>query len=159
MEENDFPIADGLLLNWAESLQLKSGKDIREVSGTRVMGGIAAPGISILGGRIESGSRWLAKLLNLEVAIEYTDAVVTGEGSIGEQSFMGKGPGLVIELARKYKKEIYVIAGRVNAELLKAEKIRYIALSELAPSMDQLVEQHARWLGEAGKALAKILDV
>ena len=71
---------------------------------------------------------------------------------------MGKGPGLVIELARKYQKEIYVIAGRVNPSLMQKQKIPYIALSELAPSMVQSVKQPTHWLSEAGKALTVILD-
>ena len=159
MAEKDFPIADGLLNTWADSLQLKSGKDIRHVPGTGAAGGIAAAGISILTARIQSGSEWVAKLLDLEDAIKNTDVVVTGEGSFDEQSFMGKGPGLVIELARKYQKDIYVIAGRVIPSLMQTQKIPFIALSELAPSIDQAIAQPAHWLSEAGKALAVILDV
>jgi glycerate kinase len=158
MAEKDFSIADGLLNSWADSLQLKSGKDIRHMPGTGAAGGIAAAGISILDARIESGSKWVAALLELEEAIKKADVVVTGEGSLDEQSFMGKGPGLVIELARKHQKEIYVIAGRVIPSLMQTQKIPFIALSELAPSIDQSVAQPAYWLGEAGKALAVILD-
>jgi len=158
MAEKDLPIADGLLNSWADLLQLKSGKDIRHVPGTGAAGGIAAAGMAILDARIESGSKWVAALLDLEEGIKEADVVVTGEGSFDEQSFMGKGPGLVIELARKYQKEIYVIAGRVNPSLMQKQKIPYIALSELAPSMVQSVKQPTHWLSEAGKALTVILD-
>jgi glycerate kinase len=70
---------------------------------------------------------------------------------------MGKGPGLVFELAKKYKKKIYVIAGRVDPSHMK--DISYISLSELAPSQDAAFTQPIHWLQEAASELAVILDV
>lgn len=157
MSDADATFADNLLNNWADLLVTKSGKDIRSVPGSGAAGGVAAAGIAILGGHVEPGSLWLAKLVGLEEAIAQSDVVITGEGSFDEQSFMGKGPGLVIELAKKYKKKIYVIAGRVDPSHMK--DISYISLSELAPSQDAAFTQPIHWLQEAASELAVILDV
>jgi glycerate kinase len=67
---------------------------------------------------------------------------------------MGKGPGLVIEIARRHKKQIYIIAGHVDSEILAKENIPYLALTDFAPSRDDAISNPNKWLRAAGAELA-----
>ena len=62
--------------------------------------------------QLESGFTAIAKLTQLEAAIQACDGVITGEGCFDHQSLQGKVVGGVIELAKKYQKPIFVIAGQ-----------------------------------------------
>jgi glycerate kinase len=159
LAEQDIPEVDGLLSQWADLLEQISGIDIRFKNGAGAAGGVSSVGMALLNARVESGAIWLADLINLEDEIIQSDFVITGEGSFDEQSFMGKGPGLVIDLARNHKKPIYVVAGRVDSELLQSENIPCISLSELAPTIDEAIAHPATWLKVAGEKLAVILNV
>jgi glycerate kinase len=157
--QEDRVVADSLLNSWADLLHQKSGKEIRNVAGTGAAGGVAAVGLSLLNGRIESGAQWLAQLFGVEKKIMESDLVVTGEGYFDKQSLMGKGPGLVIELARKHQKEIFVIAGKVDSEVAISESLPFISLIDIAPSLEDAMSQPGQWLRTAAKDLAIILNV
>jgi len=57
-------------------------------------------------------SQWL----DLEGEVKKSDCILTGEGRFDASSLSGKGPGTLIELAKKYKKPIHVFAGKITDE-------------------------------------------
>lgn len=57
---------------------------------------------------------FLLKDLQLEKEIKKADFIITGEGSFDEQSMMNKGTGILIRIAKKYKKTIFLICGRCH---------------------------------------------
>ncbi|MFA4924850.1 MAG: glycerate kinase [Ignavibacteriaceae bacterium] len=57
---------------------------------------------------------FLLKDLQLEQEIEKADFIITGEGSFDEQSMMKKGTGILIRLAKKHNKKIFLVCGRFH---------------------------------------------
>jgi glycerate kinase len=151
--------ANETLIRWADLLQHESGIDIRDLAGTGAAGGIVAPAIAFLDAEVTSGAEWFANLSHIERAVCEADFVVTGEGSFDQQSLMGKGPGLIIELARKHQKKIFVVAGRVDRKIADTQEVSAISLSEIATSVDDAISNPELWLRHAAHELLKILHV
>jgi len=57
------------------------------------------------------GAALVCDITGLEAAVADADIVVTGEGRLDRQTVMGKGPGEVARLAKKYDKPLIALAG------------------------------------------------
>ncbi len=67
---------------------------------------------------LQSGSEFMIKYLKLEEIIQEIDIVITGEGKLDKQSFMGKAPIEVAKLAKKFNKKVIFLAGNILDEEL-----------------------------------------
>ena len=78
------------------------------IPGTGAAGGLGFAFVSYLDATLESGIELVMKETELESYIKDADIVVTGEGRLDGQSYMGKAPVGVAKLAKKYKKTVYI---------------------------------------------------
>lgn len=85
--------------------------------GAGAAGGLGFGMMAWAGARLESGFEMVSQALDLEARIRQVDLVVTGEGSLDEQTLAGKGPAGVAELARKIGVPVVGVGGRVEGEL------------------------------------------
>jgi len=83
--------------------------------GAGAAGGLGFGLMAFCGASIRPGFDLVAGALGLEAAIARADLVVTGEGSLDEQTLEGKGPARVAALARKAGKPVIALGGRVSA--------------------------------------------
>jgi glycerate 2-kinase len=95
------------------------GVDIRDRPGSGAAGGLAG-GLAALGARLVPGFDVVADALLLAERMEGVDLVVTGEGFLDAQSFVGKAVGGVVELAREAEVSVLVVAGDIYTEELPA---------------------------------------
>jgi glycerate 2-kinase len=95
--------------------QDRFGVDISELPGAGAAGGLAG-GLAAVGARLASGFEVVADTIDLAERIEGADLVVTGEGTIDEQSFNGKAVGGVVELAREVGVPVLIVAGDAVGE-------------------------------------------
>jgi glycerate kinase len=63
------------------------------------------------------------KFIHLEDHIREADLVITGEGSLDQQSLMGKVPVGIAKLAQKHGKPVIGIAGRIDTELDRINQV------------------------------------
>jgi glycerate kinase len=59
------------------------------------------------------GASFLGKLFKLEEQVEHADLIITGEGRV-DNTFEGKAPSKVVELARKHDKKLLYICGSTS---------------------------------------------
>jgi glycerate kinase len=69
--------------------------------------------LAVLGARMQPGADLVAELTGLADAVCSADLVVTGEGSLDEQTLHGKAPAAVAALARDKGVPVVAVAGRV----------------------------------------------
>ena len=62
---------------------------------------------------ILSGSQFMINYLGLEEIIHDMDIVITGEGKLDKQSFMGKAPIEIARVAKKFHKKVIFLAGNI----------------------------------------------
>jgi glycerate kinase len=82
--------------------------------GAGAAGGMGGGVVWGLNAQLKSGFSAIAELTKLEAAIQQCDGVITGEGCFDHQSLQGKVVGGVIELAQKYQKPVFVVAGQTK---------------------------------------------
>ena len=116
--------------------------------------------MSFCGATIRPGFDLVAEMLDLEAAMQRADVVITGEGSLDEQTLEGKAPAGVARLARKLGKRVYAIVGSAtgNPAVLQIFDEVYalvtlpIAREEAMSRTQALLRERA---GELGKALSR----
>ncbi|MFD3448228.1 glycerate kinase [Microbacteriaceae bacterium 4G12] len=93
--------------------------DVQKISGSGAAGGLGGALTGGLQAKIESGAELVMKLIRLEEYVKNADIVITGEGSLDQQSIMGKVPVGVAKLAKKHHKTVIGIGGRMDTNLHK----------------------------------------
>src|SRR5712672_3496705 len=101
---------------WAEILHRETGRDVSTVVGGGAAGGIAAGVLGILGARLVSGIDYFLDLTEFDAALRAADLVITGEGSLDEQTLQGKAPFGVAMRANVRKIPVVAFAGQVPME-------------------------------------------
>lgn len=112
-------------------------------------------GLLVWGARLVPGSAAVAELVGLDEVVAAATAVVTGEGSYDGQSAAGKVPAHVGAVATAAGVPVALVAGRVATDADTSGFAATVSLTELAGSSDAAMAEPARWLAEAGAALAR----
>ena len=92
---------------------------------------------------VQSGFDLVAELIDLNDALDTADAVVTGEGSMDEQSLRGKAPIGVLNRARQRGLAVYVLAGRISVRTALEDRgvAAAIALCDQAHSLQDSLDR------------------
>ena len=69
--------------------------------------------IAWLNAKLVNGIEYFLELTGFEASVQKADVVITGEGSIDEQTLQGKGPFGVAAMAKKYHLPVIGVAGKV----------------------------------------------
>ncbi|WP_446210728.1 glycerate kinase family protein [Micromonospora sp. IBSANI012] len=112
----DVLLLDAALERWAAVLERDlpgCPPGLGTLPGGGAAGGLGAA-ILALGGRCESGIDLVTRAIGLDVALDATDLVITGEGSFDHQSLRGKVVAGVAGAARDRGVPCVVLAGRVS---------------------------------------------
>ncbi|MES5825425.1 glycerate kinase [Streptomyces sp. RG80] len=84
---------------------------LADVPGAGAAGGLGYAGM-LLGGRVRSGADYFLTLLGADELLARSDFVITGEGSLDEQSLSGKLPVALARRARRHDTPVHAVAGR-----------------------------------------------
>lgn len=109
----DVQALDVALSAWADVVARATGRDLRDLPGAGAAGGVGFALLAVLGARVQPGADLVAELTGLPDAVCSADLVVTGEGSLDEQTLHGKAPAAVAALARDKGVPVVAVAGRV----------------------------------------------
>ncbi|HEY8780178.1 MAG TPA: glycerate kinase [Mucilaginibacter sp.] len=109
-------VLDDFLKNFAGISFAQSGIDIANIKHSGTAGGAAA-GLHVwLNAKLVKGIEYFLSLTNFDEALNGSDLVITGEGSIDRQTLQGKGPyGVALE-AKNRNIPVIGIAGKVPLE-------------------------------------------
>lgn len=98
---------------------------------TGAAGGLGAGLKAFLGAKLESGSGFILEQIDAGGAIGGCDLVVTGEGKLDEQSFFGKAPIALADLARRAGVPAAIVCGQSTPEAVKRLSRRRTPVYEL----------------------------
>ncbi|WP_427918768.1 glycerate kinase [Streptomyces sp. cg40] len=84
---------------------------LADAPGAGAAGGLGYAGM-LLGGRVQSGADYFLTLLGADELLAGCDFVVTGEGSLDEQSLSGKLPVALARRAHRHGTSVHAVAGR-----------------------------------------------
>ena len=90
------------------------GTDIADRDGCGAAGGIPALMMHLLNCELQPGAPYVLERNGFAEALAATDLVITGEGKMDTQTLMGKGPGLVITMARERGIPVAAVCGMID---------------------------------------------
>ena len=112
-----YPKFEQALAQFAWLIQAKTGQDISTRPGAGAAGGMAGGFMGLLNAHTFSGFDLLAQAVELEQTFEQgVDLVITGEGSMDQQTRNGKLPMKLAQMAQRYDVPILGICGQLNIE-------------------------------------------
>ena len=149
---------DAALTHWAAFVSRATGTDHATDAGAGAAGGVGFAAIAVLGARLAPGIDLMLDLVGFHDALLEADLVVTGEGSLDEQTLNGKAPVGVAAAARARSIPTVAVAGRValsSDQLAAAGIAQAYALTELEPDVARSIVYAAPLLQELAHQLAR----
>lgn len=126
--------------------------DIGSGAGGGAAGGLAAGAAAFLQAQLTSGVDFVLEQTGALQALAHADWVITGEGSLDEQSLEGKVVSGVVAVCREHKIPVTVFAGRVTlaeGKMHEAGIREAIAISPPDMEVQQALREGPKWLGAA----------
>ncbi|MET7682084.1 glycerate kinase [Streptomyces sp. NPDC005423] len=157
---DDVETLDAALAHYVKVLEVSLGA--RAAACAAAPGAGAAGGLGygalLLGAGFRPGIEVMLDVLGFAPALEWASLVITGEGSLDEQTLHGKAPAGVAAAARAEGKEVVAVCGRLALlpEAIGRAGIRRVypltaiepdlakCLAEAGPLLEQAAEQIAR---------------
>jgi glycerate kinase len=104
---------DAALARLAKVALQQTGRDMAGIQHGGTAGGAAAGLYALLGARVVNGIDFFLQLTGFDRALERSQLVITGEGSIDEQTLQGKAPFGVASRAKLKGLPVIALAGRL----------------------------------------------
>lgn len=132
---------------------------LSSLPGTGAAGGIPLAVLGVSSAVIESGFDVIAEFTGILHLVEDADLVITGEGSLDQQSLQGKGPVAVAQRCKQTGVPVLALPGRAleSERVWKEAGFAFVeTLEHLAGSGSAALANPARYLSEAATvALAR----
>jgi glycerate kinase len=154
-------VLDAALTNWADLVVRTVGRDLRDTAGAGAAGGVGFAALACLGATLSPGAELVQALTGLEAALDGVDLVVTGEGSLDEQTLHGKAPAGVAAAAARHGVPVVAVTGRclLDDERLRAAGFdRAFALADRADNPEQSLTAPGPLLEAIGADLGRQLS-
>ncbi|MEU5701400.1 glycerate kinase [Streptomyces aurantiacus] len=152
---DEVAVLDAGLVHFAAVLEKAIGGRAAEYAvapGAGAAGGIGYGALVGLGARFRPGIEVMLDVLGFGPALERATLVITGEGSLDEQTLHGKAPAGVAAAARAAGKEVIAVCGRLSLApeaLGRAGFRRVYPLTDVEPDV-------GRCMAEAGPILEEL---
>lgn len=148
--EDDIAVLDAALVHYASVL----GPEQAELPGAGAAGGIGYGALVALGARFRPGIEVMLDVLGFASALARATLVVTGEGSLDEQTLHGKAPAGVAAAARAAGIEVVAVCGRLA---LAPEALGHAGIRR-AYALTELEPDPAVCMAEAGPLLERVAE-
>ncbi|WP_308250138.1 glycerate kinase [Sphaerisporangium fuscum] len=145
------------LTRWADVVERELGVRVRDDPGAGAAGGVGFAAMAFLGAETRPGIGLLLDLLGFEERLSGARLVVTGEGSLDEQTLRGKAPAGVAAAAARAGVPVVAVCGRraLTDGRLRAAGIRAAyALTDIEPDTRRCMTEAGPLLERLAAALA-----
>jgi len=105
------------LTKWRDVTLRQTVKDMSVIKHGGAAGGVAAGLATFLNARLVNGIDYFLQLTNFNEALQKADLIITGEGSIDEQTLEGKGPFGVAQKAKEKNLPVIALGGKVPLQI------------------------------------------
>jgi glycerate 2-kinase len=142
---------------WAEWVAEATGTDLANRAGAGAAGGTGFAALALLNAELRPGIELMLEWLDFDRVLRGADLVITGEGSLDEQSLAGKAPVGVANAAARAGVTTVAVAGRslLSEERLHSAGItRAYALADIEPDVEKSMANAAALLRETGQRMA-----
>lgn len=156
-DSEDLRLLEAGLTRWSSVVCEAVGRDYADRPGAGAAGGTGFAALALLGAELRPGIELILDMLRFDEALAGADLVITGEGSLDEQSLSGKAPIGVARAAARESVPVVAVAGRttLSRERLSDAGIQAAyPLSDLEPDQARSIANAAALLREIGRRIA-----
>jgi glycerate kinase len=145
------------LRHWSQLVCEATGRDLAAEAGSGAAGGVGFAALSLLDATMRPGIELILELIDFDRRIPGADLVVTGEGSLDDQSLAGKAPVGVARAAARSGVPVIAVAGRLQ---LSPQRLRQAgisaayALTDLEPDLERCIANASSLLQHIGARIA-----
>ena len=153
----DIALLEQGLRTWAAVVAAATGTDHAAEPGAGAAGGTGFAALALLGGQLRSGIELVLDLVGFDEQVRGASLVVTGEGSLDEQSLAGKAPVGVLLRSRAVGVPVVAVAGRSLLPPAEARAVGFadvLPLSAWEPDVRRSLAHAATLLEQVGAHLA-----
>ena len=146
------------LRQWSQLVSEATGRNDAERAGAGAAGGAGFAALALLNAEIRPGIELILDLIDFDRRVVGADLVVTGEGSLDQQSLAGKAPIGVARAAASAGVRVVAVAGRLQLSpqaLREAGISAAYALTDLEPDLDRCIAHASSLLHRVGAQIAK----
>jgi glycerate 2-kinase len=145
------------LARWAQVVTDAVERDYAEQPGAGAAGGTGFAALALLNAELRPGIELILEMFRFPDTVVGADLVVTGEGSLDEQSLTGKAPIGVARAAARAGAPVVAVAGRTTLnqdQLGPAGIVAVYPLSNLEPDPARSMANAAALLRRVGRQIA-----
>jgi glycerate 2-kinase len=156
-DSEDVRLLEAGLTSWSSVVCEAVGRDYADHPGAGAAGGTGFAALALLGAELRPGIELILDMLRFDEALAGADLVITGEGSLDEQSLSGKAPIGVARAAARQSVPVVAVAGRtaLSRERLSVAGIQAAyPLSDLEPDPARSIASAAALLRRIGRRIA-----
>ena len=138
----------------------KAGKDMALIKYGGAAGGVAASLHTFLHARLVNGIDYFLEATAFEKELKKADVVITGEGSIDEQTLQGKGPFGVAKRAKESSLPVIAFGGRITIATHRSSQQyfdRLISINENTDDLEAAMKNTYTNLEKAAERLGDLL--
>ncbi|SKA81662.1 glycerate kinase [Agreia bicolorata] len=141
------------LRRYSDAVRTHIGRDYSDVPGSGAAGGVAFSAVAFLGARLQSGVDLILELSRFAARAADSDLIITGEGSLDEQTLGGKAPMGVVRNARQLGIPVVAVAGRCSLTPQQIDHAGFdgvYSLQDVEPDPSQSMrnaKEHIRVIG------------
>lgn len=149
---------ENALTVWSRAVAGATGADLANHPGAGAAGGTGYAALALLHAELRPGIELVLDLVGFDRHLVGTDLVITGEGSLDEQSLAGKAPVGVSRAAARAGVPVVAVAGRSllgEEQLHRAGISAAYALNELEPDLTRSMANAADLLRRVGAIIAE----
>lgn len=157
-QPQDVQMLERGLRHWSELVSQATERNDTERPGAGAAGGAGYAALAVLNAEIRPGIELILDLIDFDAKVAGADLVVTGEGSLDEQSLAGKAPVGVARAAAKAGVPVIAVAGRLQLSQQRLQDAGISAaypLSDLEPDPDRSIANASTLLRQLGTHIAK----
>ena len=154
---DQLPILEAGMTHFFAQIHYQLGVDVRQAKGGGAAGALSAGLMAFLNGKITSGIDLILHHNRFDDHLARADLVITGEGSIDDQTIYGKGPIGIARHAHQAGVPVVAIVGGMNTDDSRLHAVGITAVMPIIPhpmmletaiqNASALVEQTALRLG------------
>jgi glycerate kinase len=159
----DVEFLDSALSRWASLVAASTrgesaGEPVEELAGAGAAGGVGFGAMAVLGAELQPGIELILDLLGFHEKLQGAGLVITGEGSLDEQTLSGKAPVGVATAAAAAGVPVVAVCGR---SLLTVDRLRgagiqqAYALTDIEPDLQRCLTEAGPLLEQRVRALAR----
>ncbi len=158
---DDVVVLDHALARWADVVGATVGRGDppwRDRPGAGAAGGVGFAATAVLGAELRPGIDLVLDLVGFTDHLPGAGLVVTGEGSLDEQTLSGKAPAGVAAVATAAGVPVVTVSGRLalSPQQLRAAGIdRAYALTEIEPDVQRCLTDAGPLLESVARVLAR----